>query len=120
MNAQLFLYLYRNDSPPALVQVSTTGRDGNFTFVQLLPGLYQIKAQAPGYEPSGEVTGVEANRTTWANLTLRPPPAPGLRSQEALNWALVTASAGAAIAGGIYLRRRWRARRKKDESPAEK
>jgi hypothetical protein len=108
LNGAVFLYLYSNDSPPVLLQAGTSGHGGNFTFVQLSPGLYLIEAQLGGYEKTGTVVGVVANRTTWTNITLRPTPRPDIQPAEAWLLAVGLLLVGVASAGLTVLWWYWR------------
>jgi len=114
LNGQLFLYTYSNDSPPALVQVGTSGADGNFTFVQLLPGLYLLEADSPGYNRTGAIIAVHANRTTWANLTFRAPLPPGIDTPTAWALAYGILLAGLLFAVAIVAYRRWSGKKDAD------
>jgi hypothetical protein len=57
---------------------TTTGYDGNFTFRELVPGSYMAVCELAGYDRAANIVYVRGGGISYANLTLRKTPSPGI------------------------------------------
>ena len=57
---------------------TTTGYDGNFTFRELVPGSYMVVCELQGYDRAANIVYVRGGGISYANLTLKNIPSPGI------------------------------------------